>query len=137
MSPTNQDLSNDTTFSQIKSRVPVPLSSVADANILIIRPGFDLIVNFRSGFRIKSDPTCCWRHFFNATSVQKIRTSVLCLHIFCFLPSVFTKDLTIVGKYGTYLPVPTWQISSGFLLNFNKILSHILKKWWSNYLNLC
>ena len=25
MSPTNQDLSNDTTFSQIKSRVPVPL----------------------------------------------------------------------------------------------------------------
>ena len=26
MSPTHQDLSNDTTFSQIKSRVPVPLS---------------------------------------------------------------------------------------------------------------
>ena len=26
VSPTNQDLSNDTTFSQIKSRVPVPLS---------------------------------------------------------------------------------------------------------------
>ena len=25
MSPTHQDLSNDTTFSQIKSRVPVPL----------------------------------------------------------------------------------------------------------------
>ena len=25
MSPTNQDLFNDTTFSQIKSRVPVPL----------------------------------------------------------------------------------------------------------------
>ena len=25
VSPTNQDLSNDTTFSQIKSRVPVPL----------------------------------------------------------------------------------------------------------------
>jgi len=27
VSPTNQDLSNDTTFSQIISRVPVPLSS--------------------------------------------------------------------------------------------------------------
>ena len=27
MSPTHQDLSNDTTFSQIKSRVPVPLST--------------------------------------------------------------------------------------------------------------
>ena len=27
MSPTHQDLSNDTTFSQIKSRVPVPLTS--------------------------------------------------------------------------------------------------------------
>ena len=27
VSPTYQDLSNDTTFSQIKSRVPVPLSS--------------------------------------------------------------------------------------------------------------
>ena len=26
LSPTNQDLSNDTTFSQIKSRVPVPLN---------------------------------------------------------------------------------------------------------------
>ena len=26
MSPTNQDLSNDTTFSKIKSRVPVPLN---------------------------------------------------------------------------------------------------------------
>ena len=26
MSPTHQDLSNDTTFSQIKSRVPVPLT---------------------------------------------------------------------------------------------------------------
>ena len=26
MSPTHQDLSNDTTFSQIKSRVPVPLN---------------------------------------------------------------------------------------------------------------
>ena len=29
VSPTHQDLSNDTTFSQIKSRVPVPLSNVA------------------------------------------------------------------------------------------------------------
>ena len=28
MSPTHQDLSNDTTFSQIKSRVPVPLMDV-------------------------------------------------------------------------------------------------------------
>ena len=28
VSPTNQDLSNDTTFSQIKSRVPVPLRQV-------------------------------------------------------------------------------------------------------------
>ena len=27
VSPANQDLSNDTTFSQIKSRVPVPLSN--------------------------------------------------------------------------------------------------------------
>ena len=27
MSPTHQDLSNDTTFSQIKSRVPIPLRS--------------------------------------------------------------------------------------------------------------
>ena len=27
MSPTHQDLSNDTTFNQIKSRVPVPLSN--------------------------------------------------------------------------------------------------------------
>ena len=27
MSPTHQDLSNDTTFSQIKSRVPVPLNT--------------------------------------------------------------------------------------------------------------
>ena len=27
MGPTHQDLSNDTTFSQIKSRVPVPLMS--------------------------------------------------------------------------------------------------------------
>ena len=27
MNPTPQDLSNDTTFSQIKSRVPVPLST--------------------------------------------------------------------------------------------------------------
>ena len=26
MSPTHQDLSNDTTFSQLKSRVPVPLT---------------------------------------------------------------------------------------------------------------
>ena len=29
VSPTNQDLSNDTTFSQIKSRVPVPLKGLA------------------------------------------------------------------------------------------------------------
>ena len=29
VSPTNQDLSNDTPFSQIKSRVPVPLKKVA------------------------------------------------------------------------------------------------------------
>ena len=28
MSPTHQDLSNDTTFSQIKSRVPVPLRHI-------------------------------------------------------------------------------------------------------------
>ena len=28
MSPTHQDLSNDTTFSQIKSRVPVPLRMI-------------------------------------------------------------------------------------------------------------
>ena len=28
MSPTHQDLSNDTTFSQIKSHVPVPLKVV-------------------------------------------------------------------------------------------------------------
>ena len=28
MSPTHQDLSNDTPFSQIKSRVPVPLSQI-------------------------------------------------------------------------------------------------------------
>ena len=28
VNPTNQDLSNDTTFSQIKSRVPVPLRTV-------------------------------------------------------------------------------------------------------------
>jgi len=28
VSPTNQDLSNDTTFSKIKSRVPVPLNCV-------------------------------------------------------------------------------------------------------------
>ena len=28
MSPTHQDLSNDTTFSQIKSRVPVPLRAI-------------------------------------------------------------------------------------------------------------
>jgi len=28
VSPTNQDLSNDTTFSQIKSRVPVPLRAI-------------------------------------------------------------------------------------------------------------
>ena len=28
MIPTHQDLSNDTTFSQIKSRVPVPLTSL-------------------------------------------------------------------------------------------------------------
>ena len=31
MSPTHQDLSNDTTFSQIKSRVPVPLSMQTQA----------------------------------------------------------------------------------------------------------
>ena len=31
MSPTHQDLSNDTTFSQIKSRVPVPLNE--DTNL--------------------------------------------------------------------------------------------------------
>ena len=30
MSPTHQDLSNDTTFSQIKSRVPVPLNILRD-----------------------------------------------------------------------------------------------------------
>jgi hypothetical protein len=28
VSPTNQDLSNDTTLTQIKSRVPVPLSVI-------------------------------------------------------------------------------------------------------------
>ena len=30
VSPTHQDLSNDTTFSQIKFRVPVPLRNLAD-----------------------------------------------------------------------------------------------------------
>ena len=30
VSPNNQDLSNDTTFSQIKSHVPVPLKAVGD-----------------------------------------------------------------------------------------------------------
>ena len=34
MSPTNQDLSNDTTFSQIKSRVPVPLSLIISFRII-------------------------------------------------------------------------------------------------------
>ena len=33
MSPTHQDLSNDTTFSQIKSRVPVPLNVNAAQNL--------------------------------------------------------------------------------------------------------
>ena len=55
MSPTHQDLSNDTTFSQIKSRVPVPLSAsrIRDPDpvfkILIcwirIRPKLDRIRN--------------------------------------------------------------------------------------------
>ena len=39
VSPTNQDLSNDTTFSQIKSRVPVPLkvgSGSAAKNLILI-----------------------------------------------------------------------------------------------------
>ena len=34
MSPTHQDFSNDTTFSQIKSSVPVPLKSV---KVLILK----------------------------------------------------------------------------------------------------
>ena len=34
VSPTNQDLSNDTTFSQIKSRVPVPLSPAFFVNFI-------------------------------------------------------------------------------------------------------
>ena len=32
MSPTLQDLSNDTTFSKIKSRIPVPLICITDQN---------------------------------------------------------------------------------------------------------
>ena len=35
VSPTNQDLSNDTTFSQIKSRVPVPLTSMRTMSKLV------------------------------------------------------------------------------------------------------
>ena len=36
MSPTHQDLSNDTTFSQIKSRVPVPLRAIPVLYVLYI-----------------------------------------------------------------------------------------------------
>ena len=38
MSPTHQDLSNDTTFNQIKSRVPVPLrNGCRDSEILLLK----------------------------------------------------------------------------------------------------
>ena len=38
MSPTHQDLSNDTTFSQIKSRVPVPLKSICFVLQATVKP---------------------------------------------------------------------------------------------------
>jgi len=40
VSPTHQDLSNDTTFSQIKSRVPVPLKSKLLNDVKQHRPSF-------------------------------------------------------------------------------------------------
>ena len=51
VSPTNQDLTNDTTFSQIKSRVPVPLSRYRTVPISF-KLGSDFTVYFgsRSGF---------------------------------------------------------------------------------------
>ena len=36
MTPTHQDLSNDTTFNQIKSRVPVPLRTGQIRDYLIV-----------------------------------------------------------------------------------------------------
>jgi len=39
VSPTHQDLSNDTTFSQIKSRVPVPLrGEIQQENFIYVNP---------------------------------------------------------------------------------------------------
>ena len=54
VSPTNQDLSNDTTFSQIKSRVPVPLKSFTfkvtpnsyHFKYFLIKENFYLIINY-------------------------------------------------------------------------------------------
>ena len=44
MSPTHQDLSNDTTFSQIKSRVPVPLSIRIFSRIFLSSTLFNIII---------------------------------------------------------------------------------------------
>ncbi len=38
VSPTNQDLSIDTTFSQIKSRVPVPLTGKVEPFFMFLHP---------------------------------------------------------------------------------------------------
>ena len=46
VSPTNQDLSNDTTFSQIKSRVPVPLSHVEKTGFCKMAPfAYNFVLN--------------------------------------------------------------------------------------------
>ena len=54
MSPTHQDLSNDTTFSQIKSRVPVPLNR---NRYLVKKGGTDTLVGPGEAVRLKTQWT--------------------------------------------------------------------------------
>ena len=51
VSPTNQDLSNDTTFSQIKSRVPVPLRALKNM-IKLSRKGRSAVRN-KIGIKVR------------------------------------------------------------------------------------
>ena len=58
MSPSHQDLSNDTTFSQIKSRVPVPLKTQINylkKKKLVYSGAFWQFIKKRKGLNEKKD----------------------------------------------------------------------------------
>ena len=81
MSPTHQDLSNDTTFSQIKSRFPVPL------NILVNKLTWDRAALFWEFSVLVS--SCCVPVPYRLVSTASSHWFPL-LHVSCFQPLCYS-----------------------------------------------